>query len=584
MSNKKQSQQFNNEGPSSWKGTLEKVNNLVSSYANFLPMENIFSAFSRAGFSLRNQPQIQNSRIKAISSLPVDYTKEQIGEMLRNPYQNEMGLRQTSQILRWTAYPYFKISKTYQDIPTYKYYTKPLYIDKETAQSDVFKREAILLDKINKAMKPNVYAHKITGQSVVQGKVAYHLRTDIDKVHNKVNYVFMQQLPEDFTVIIGYNNISGYTVSFNMMYFLKPGTDYKQFGDLFNPFVNDFSRMFDEPVKKEKKFVYASVPQVECKGKKLNFYPANIDSEAIGNPKVFMQNGQWMYYVSLPIDKIWVFEIDDTTPAVASPLAGLMLTYAQQSDYEAAQLSLLLNPLIKIFTGEIPYYDGNGATAEDSYKLSEGGRLLFEAYFANLMAQNNTGGTAFYSGPFENIKSHDFSESANANEISESFNRYGMQKAGLSGLIPVSDDVKASQVDASMKIESRFSTATIYPQFEKMMNSLYKQLNLNYDWEFKMFGTIFNEKEIRESAQKALDNGDLSAIFTLSALDEQSWVDKLSMLYAIKGTKLIEEYQVLETAYTQSKSTQQKESGRPKTSEPSDTKEKSVDAGVTEVE
>ena len=116
------------------------------------------------------------------------------------------------------------------------------------------------------------------------------------------------------------------------------------------------------------------------------------------------------------------------------------------------------------------------------------------------------------------------------------------------------------------------------------MNSLYKQLNLNYDWEFKMFGTIFNEKDIRESAQKALDNGDLSAIFTLAALDEQSWVDKLSMLYAIKGTKLVDEYQVLETAYTQSKTSQQKESGRPTTSEPSDTKEKSVDAGVTKVE
>jgi hypothetical protein len=328
-----------------------------------------------------------------------------------------------------------------------------------------------------------------------------------------------------------------------------------------------------------KKFVYASKD-----GKQ--FYPniSKVNEEGYGTTKAFIQDGKCMYYVSLPIDKVWTFEIDDTTTAVAPSLSGLMLTYSQQSDYEAAQLSLLLNPLIKIFTGEIPYRDESGATPEDSYKLSVGGRAMFEAFFNQLMQSNNTGGTAFYSGPFENIKSHDFSESANANEISESFNRYGMEKAGLAGLIPVSDDVKASQVDASMKIESRFSTATIYPQFEKMMNSLYKQLNLNYDWEFKMFGTIFNEKDIRESAQKALDNGDLSAIFTLSALDEQSWVDKLSMLYAIKGIKLIDEYQVLETAYTQSKISQQKESGRPKKNEPSDTKEKSVDAGVTEVE
>ena len=569
------------QSSTSWSGLTTKFNKLAQSYAAYLPVDNIFSAFMRTGYAMENFAPVQNNRIKAISSLPVDYSKEEIGTFLRNPYNSEQPLRQTSEILRWTAYPYFKVAKTYQDIPTYRYYTKPLYIDKETAQSDTFKREAVLLDKINKAMKPNAYAHKITGQAVNEGKIFYHLRADIDKVHNKVNYAFMQQLPSDWCQIIGFNNISGYTVSFNLMYFMQMGTDYRQFGDLFEPYMYDFYGIFDEIKERvpSKKFVYASKD-----GKQ--FYPnlSKVNAEGYGTPKAFIQDGKCMYYVSLPIDKAWTFEIDDTTTAVAPSLSGLMLTYAQQSDYEAAQLSLLLNPLIKIFTGEIPYRDESGATPEDSYKLSVGGRAMFEAFFNQLMSSNNTGGTAFYSGPFENIKSHDFSESANANEISESFNRYGMEKAGLAGLIPVSDDVKASQVDASMKIESRFSTATIYPQFEKMMNSLYKQLNLNYDWEFKMFGTIFNEKDIRESAQKALDNGDLSAIFTLSALDEQSWVDKLSMLYAIKGTKLIEEYQVLETAYTQSKTSQQKESGRPKTSEPSDTKEKSVDAGVTEVE
>ena len=569
------------QSSTSWSALTTKFNKLAQSYAAYLPVDNIFSAFMRTGYGMENFAPVQNNRIKAISSLPVDYSKEEIGAFLRNPYNSEQPLRQTSEILRWTAYPYFKVAKTYQDIPTYRYYTKPLYIDKETAQSDIFKREAVLLDKINKAMKPSAYAHKITGQAVNEGKIFYHLRADIDKVHNKVNYAFMQQLPSDWCQIIGFNNISGYTVSFNLMYFMQMGTDYRQFGDLFEPYMYDFYAIFEEVKERvpSKKFVYASKD-----GKQ--FYPniSKVNEQGYGTPKAFIQNGKCMYYVSLPIDKIWTFEIDDTTTAVAPSLSGLMLTYSQQSDYEAAQLSLLLNPLIKIFTGEIPYRDESGATIEDSYKLSVGGRAMFEAFFNQLMQSNNTGGTAFYSAPFGNIKSHDFSESANANEISESFNRYGMEKAGLAGLIPVSDDVKASQVDASMKIESRFSTATIYPQFEKMMNSLYKQLNLNYDWEFKMFGTIFNEKDIRESAQKALDNGDLSAIFTLSALDEQSWVDKLSMLYAIKGTKLIDEYQVLETAYTQSKSSQQLEGGRPKTSEPSDTKEKSVDAGVTEVE
>lgn len=591
MSNKNRNRQLNKKdvavtaeakpsSPSSWKGTIERINNLFGQYANYLSPTNMYSAFSRAGYVMANQPQIQNTRVKGISSLPVDYTKEQIGEMLRKPYGSEKGLRQTSQVLRWTAYPYFKITKTTQDIPTYRHYFKPSYIDKTTAESKDFKREARLLDKVNKRLSPSVWAHKITGQAATQGKVFYHLRANVDKIHNKVNYAFLQQLPEDYTQIIGFNNISGYTVAFNMMYFLLPGTDYLQFGDLFKPYIEDFNNMFSEPQKEEKKFVYSSAVTVDCKGYKLNFYPTNVNKDGDGSPRVFMQNGQWLYYVSLPIDKIWTFEIDDTTPAIISPFAGLMLTYSQQADYEAAQLSLLLNPLIKIFTGEIPYRDDNGASEEDAYKLSEGGRFLFEAYFNEMMSKNNTGGTAFFSAPVENIKSHDFPESANANEISESFNRYGIEKAGLAGLIPVTNDTKASQVDASMKIESRFATATIYPQFERMMNSLYDQLNLNYCWEFKMFGTIFTEKEIRENAQKDLDKGDLSSIFILSALDGVSWLDKVYMNYTIKATKLLDEFQVPQTAYTQSKSADIKSAGRPQSEEQTDTKEKSDDAGA----
>ena len=57
------------------------------------------------------------------------------------------------------------------------------------------------------------------------------------------------------------------------------------------------------------------------------------------------------------------------------------------------------------------------------------------------------------------------------------------------------------------------------------------------------------------------------------------------MLYAIKGLKLLDEYQVPQTAYTQSKSTQQtiqkETAGRPKSEDISDSKEKSVDAGLS---
>lgn len=566
---------------------IQKFNELSEQYAGILSAQAFASAFSRAGMGMANQPSLQNSRIKAISSLPVNYTKTQIGEFLRNPYSHEQELRETSEILRWTNYPYFKIIKTYSDIPTDRYYFKPKYLTDEAAKTKDFEREATLIDKFNKEIHPESVLHKIRGEALLQGKAIYATRYRVDKSHNLVNYAFLEQLPIDWCYIIGRNNISGWTVSFNMMYFLKPGTTITQYGDLFMPYVDAFEAMLRD--KNDRKFVYASVNNsvtIKQGQRKMEFYPENVDPNSPGNPRVFQQNGTWAYYVSLPIDRVWVFEIDDTTPAIIPPLAGMMLTYAQQSDFEEIQKSLYINPLIKIFTGEIPYFDDQGTRQEDTYKLSDGGRILFQYLFEEMMAKNNTAGTAFYMAPVQNIKSHDYQESANANEISTTFNQYAGSKVGLAALIPVDKDIKAAQVEAAMKIESRYATACIYPQFERMMNWIYSTFNLKYDWEFKVFGTIFTEEKIRKDAEAEFSRGDMAALFVIAALDGMSWLDKIAMLRTMDASGIMDMFQIPETAYTQSgKIKSQDGPGRPRTEGiSSEAKEKAIDMGVTEAE
>ena len=566
---------------------IQKFNELSEQYAGILSAQAFASAFSRAGMGMANQPSLQNSRIKAISSLPVNYTKTQIGEFLRNPYSHEQELRETSEILRWTNYPYFKIIKTYSDIPTDRYYFKPKYLTDEAARTKDFEREATLIDKFNKEIHPESVLHKIRGEALLQGKAIYATRYQVDKSHNLVNYAFLEQLPIDWCYIIGRNNISGWTVSFNMMYFLKPGTTITQYGDLFMPYADAFEAMFRD--KNDRKFVYASVNNsvtIKQGQRKMEFYPENVDPNSPGNPRVFQQNGTWAYYVSLPIDRVWVFEIDDTTPAIIPPLAGMMLTYAQQSDFEEIQKSLYINPLIKIFTGEIPYFDDQGTRQEDTYKLSDGGRILFQYLFEEMMAKNNTAGTAFYMAPVQNIKSHDYQESANANEISTTFNQYAGSKVGLAALIPVDKDIKAAQVEAAMKIESRYATACIYPQFERMMNWIYSTFNLKYDWEFKVFGTIFTEEKIRKDAEAEFARGDMAALFVIAALDGMSWLDKIAMLRTMDASDIMDMFQIPETAYTQSgKIKSQDGPGRPRTEGiSSEAKEKAIDMGVTEAE
>jgi hypothetical protein len=109
-------------------------------------------------------------------------------------------------------------------------------------------------------------------------------------------------------------------------------------------------------------------------------------------------------------------------------------------------------------------------------------------------------------------------------------------------------------VDASEKLESRFSDV-IYRQFERMMNTFYRNLNLKYDWQFVMFGTVFNEKEIRENAQKAISNGDISAHYILAALDGESILDKITMMKRIKESDLLDMLIPPITSYTMKQDT-----------------------------
>ena len=98
--------------------TLERFHQLAAKFGS-LPNDAIYSAFTRAGRAMANQASIQNQRVKTISPLPADYSKAELGEFLTAPQSSEKQLQQISQALRFTVYPYFKITKLYADILTY---------------------------------------------------------------------------------------------------------------------------------------------------------------------------------------------------------------------------------------------------------------------------------------------------------------------------------------------------------------------------------------------------------------------------------------------------------------------------------
>lgn len=515
-----------------------------------MPAGALASAFSRVSASAanRNNPYIQNRRVQAVSSLPKDYSKNRVAEMLTNPMGNEQSLRQVEHGLEFTAYPLFHTRKMYQDLLTYHSYIAPEFTDKDTAKSDEFWREWKLLEKLRRKLDPKTTAHQLAGQAVQEGKVFYYPRVSVDKPHNKVNYAFMQQLPSDWVKIVGFNSVSKYTVAFNMMYFMQPGTDPLQFGDLFKPYWDVFSRVTERGAPKGTgtRFVYAAKNRVD-----MGLLAEIQRGDGFGEdetPDVYFQNGQYFYWVTLPVDSVYTFEIDDAQTAVVSPLTGLFLSLIQIAQYEQIQLELVQNPLISLLTGEIEYRDDDTRQSADAYKLSNAGWELFRTRFYDELAANNTNGIGWYAAPLKNMELHQLSEAPGATKISTAGYGYTMAKAGLSALIPTSDEPRAGVANISLQIESRFAEQ-IYRCYERMMRGIMDGMNLKHSWRFSMFGNLAEDEKTFENARQGMTLGILPQTMIYMAMLDMSVIDDLAMSFAIKESGIMDMRLPLVTSY-----------------------------------
>lgn len=521
---------------------FSQFRSVATQYAD-LPMDSLYGAYSKA---YANMPMIQNNRVKHISSYPVDYNRSEVADMLRDAGGNEKPLREVAEALVWTAYPFRKITKEYQDLLTYHWYIQPKYLEDGDEKKDDFWRDWRIAYKLAEEIRPAELAHMAAGQAGREGKVFYTVQKSVDKTHSAVSYAFAQQLPQDWCKIIGFNNKSKYTVSFDMMYFMQPGTDWRQFGDLFAPYVSDF----------------ADSARPQGRGKVVF---GSVRENAAGNPDVFEQNGRWFYWVSLPPERVWCFEIDDVDRVVASPFTGLMLSMADVAQYEDIQINLTQNPLVSMVTGEIPYRDDNGATNEDSYKLSPAGRKFFENLFYQMLAATDTTGIGIYAAPFENIKLQQLSEAPNATSIAADGYSFAIAKAGLSAILPTDSEARAAMATVSFMIESQFAKR-IYDCTERMMNSLIRSIGLRYDFEFKMFGSLAEDEQMRKEMRESMTLGILPDTMMYNALRGRSIFDDLSASAAIMESGVLDKRIPLVSSYSakQGESRLPPQPGRPR--------------------
>lgn len=511
--------QLNND---SWTALSKSLQEMSGLYKG-MSMDSIFGAWTAAGglSYMLGWPPIQNNRVKSINTRVGEYTKDQIAEMVQNPADNERALRSVSAALDASAMTYNVILQTKQDIMTYDWYVYPTQ-DINDVGYETMKREFILANKIANTMNLRAKGHEITGLCAEYGKVFFTPRVSVDKSHCKVNHAFLQQLPTDWCQIVGFNNGPGkYTVAFNMMYFCQPGTSPLQFGDLFLPYLPAFS----DVIESKGKYVYASDNGYSINTSK---FKRNEIGSTIGNPEWAQIGSTWYYWVTLPADKVIVFEDNDRNVNVVPSTTGMMVSMVQVPAYESAQLEIILNPLTSIMTGELETYNTGNTPNADPIAVSPSLREYFESLWYQMLNRNNTSGIGLYMAPAKNLKLQTITDTVSSTNIAEHAYSDQIQKAGMSALIPTSNDPKVGVAELSAKIHARHAMP-IYWTFERLMNNIFDSLNFKSTMRFRMFGDIFSRQQEIEDARKGMTLGLMADTLRYDALMGHSLMDDLAI-------------------------------------------------------
>lgn len=506
-----------------------------------LSQDTYFEAFIRAGGMnlLYNWPQVQNQRVKGINTRPANISKNELAEMVGNPEHSEKKLRAASASLAYSTTTYDNILRTYADILSYNWYIYPSYSETKADKKTAF-RDMKLVQQLVESIDVKRMGHELCGLCEKYGKVFVTPRISVDKSHNKVNYAFLQQLPTDWCKITGYNNGPGkYTVAFNLMYFALPGTAWQQFGDLFAPYMPAFEQVV---TRQEGKYVYsAASAAAKFKEMKLN--------ATIGNPEWVQVGGVCYYWVTLPADRVFTFEADDTSPLVIPPFSGMLVGLTQIPNYEAAQMELILNPLTSVLTGELETYDPKGSTRADPVRISPSMRQLFESYWYQMLTQTNTSGIGIYLAPAKNLKLQTISDSvANTNIAANAYNDQVL-KAGLTALIPTTEDPKVGVAQLSVAMTAE-RAKFVYGSMERIINWAIGEMNLKTPLRFKMFGDIFSDKEELENARKGMTSGLLIETLRYDAIQGHTLLDDISISEFIADSGVLDKRIPLVTSYS----------------------------------
>ena len=521
--------------------TMTKVqDNLHSFYSRLLnlsgPKGSQISWMDTLGGLNRYNPYLQNQRLKQINTTPSEVSREELVTMLKNPSNQETPLRAAGWSLSSSQQLYYKILRLAADVPMYKYYKVPQFLetekdykDKKFAEEDAFVDEWLTRFDVVNTLKRTALETKRAGKST------YLLRNSLyrdSKGKRHVDFATWQKLPDEYVKLTAIGE-HGYVASFDMMVFMNPAYNVKQYpdfiGEIWNDMINNNVVTIDPYVNKYSVDLDAL--------RRFEYKDANGKLQK----GIFeWQEERYLFWVQLPQEVCYTFASDSSHPWAVPDTSGLFLNLQELSDYGTLAGLVASTPLTAVLTGEAEFIDDCNA-GQDQTKLSPETIAGLQNNFNSLVSDNVS--AVFL--PFKNIKLQSLPNIPNSNDIMTKAVQNFVSLAGEGGVIVATDKPSVAQVKGAQLLEEA-QQDFVTQQFASIINFIINNLlGCEYSWKVVLWGGIFSFDADFKRAKELLQSGATFMLPRVASAFDMSVRDVAAVNKYVKSLGVYNEFSTL---------------------------------------
>lgn len=476
-------------------------------------------------------PFLQNQRIKMLNKLPLSSSKQDLANALKSPQDYEPQLQGAGWYLSSSQQLYANILYRARDIPLYKYYVIPAYEDDAaTYNKDSYIGEYKLANKWLSVFDVPTSLKTIALDVKRNGKVAYMLRSKFSTDHKGVDYAALEKMPADWIKISGIGQL-GYTISFNMMYFMNPANSPALFGDFI---VKAWQDMFDKGlISLDEKTKIFTFNKSRAMGYTFSYdgqrYSSMLESH------FDLKKDSYMFWLKMPYDLCFTFGSDNSHSWCTPDTIGMLLGLQELSDYSVLAGLIQSTPLTAVMTGEAEYADSAQA-GKTMTKISPEVLTSLQTIFNSMTSTNIK---AFFA-PLKNIELQQLKSDVNSSEITKNATQNFITQSGEGGLTITTDKPNVSQVHGA-QLAAAEKERYVTLQFQRVINFVFaKKLGFKYDWQVRLWGDCYGFKDEKGYEKELFAAGGKFILPKLLSAEDMNLLDAKATEGVIDAWKIYE--------------------------------------------